>query len=351
MCTKEAVFSIIVPCYNVEQYVVSCVEKLQRQSYQGMEIILIDDGSTDRTYDLCLEMKETYQNVIAITHEYKSGEERRNLGQEATRNLGLEIASGQWVCFVDADDTIEEHTLEGAKSVFEREPDLDFILMGFSMVYDSGHDDVDILSDLEEGIYSSGEIAEAFYTKIPWAVISCVGTKIFGREFIDSNGLRFEIKYKYNEDGAFAVKAFGLANKIAHIKKANYKYLQRKNSIMHSYRPDGFQSLNCVISLLQFYFESFGVLENKEIYVLRKRLDLLWRLLQDEIIYKGKKCYLKLFEELSHEADVEYTCEKMQCMPNLEIRDKIRVFLIKHRWKTMTYILFKTLYFWRGVKI
>ena len=89
MCTKEAVFSIIVPCYNVEQYVVSCVEKLQRQSYQGMEIILIDDGSTDRTYDLCLEMKETYQNVIAITHEYKSGEERRNLGQEATRNLGL----------------------------------------------------------------------------------------------------------------------------------------------------------------------------------------------------------------------------------------------------------------------
>lgn len=348
---KKGVFSIIVPCYNVEQYVVACVEKLQMQTYHSIEIILVDDGSIDHTYALCEKMAQKYQNVVAITHESTQLCSRRNLGQEATRNLGLEVARGEWICFVDSDDMLEVNTLEKVKGAFDKYPEIDFILMGLSLTFSTKYRDIEILCDLQDGIYSAKEVAKAFYTKIPWTVISCIGTKIYRRTFIDDHKLRFEKKYKYNEDGAFAIKAFRAAKKILYIGKANYKYLQRENSIMHSYRPEAFPTLNNVTLLLRDYFQSFDILVYKNIYILKMRLGIVWTLLQEEAKYKKKRDYLLLFKQLYEKPDVVCMCKLLEKTYEITGRDKIKVFLIKYKWRYTIYMIFKIMNFLRGQKI
>lgn len=91
--------SVIVPVYNVKPYLQKCVDSIRNQTYQNLEIILVDDGSTDGSGEMCDEYANKDSRVIAL--------HQKNAGQGAARNLGLDTAHGEWVGFVDADDWID----------------------------------------------------------------------------------------------------------------------------------------------------------------------------------------------------------------------------------------------------
>ena len=90
--------SVIVPVYNVEAYVAKCIESIQNQSYQHLEIILVDDGSTDDSGDIC-DQYAAYDDRIKVIHQ-------ENGGLSAARNTGIEAANGDYIGFVDSDDYI-----------------------------------------------------------------------------------------------------------------------------------------------------------------------------------------------------------------------------------------------------
>ena len=96
--------SIIVPVYNVEKYLEKCIDSILNQSYQNLEIILIDDGSTDNSGSICDEYKKKDQRVQVI--------HQKNQGQSSARNAGLNIAKGSYIGFVDSDDWIEQNMYE-----------------------------------------------------------------------------------------------------------------------------------------------------------------------------------------------------------------------------------------------
>lgn len=112
--------SIIIPVYNVEQYLRKCVESLIHQDYSSYELILVDDGSTDSSPDICDEyVKREYSeeirvNSIKVIHQ-------ANAGLSAARNVGLKVAKGEYVCFVDSDDYWEENVLGELMEQVERE--------------------------------------------------------------------------------------------------------------------------------------------------------------------------------------------------------------------------------------
>ena len=339
MC--DIAFSVIVPCYNVEKYVVHCVEKLQQQTFKDMEIILIDDGSTDDTFALCKEMAKKYDNVVSITHDYAKQEATRNRGQEATRNRGLEATRGKWVCFLDADDELMDDALQCYKETFEHNPDADMILTGLAFVYEDGTPDKNTFAGISQGLYSSKEIAENALSKIPWTVMSCIGTKIYRREFIENNNLRFDISYKFNEDGAFAIKALSLVNKIAYIPKPTYRYLQRLGSIMHSYRNNAFVSLNRVNDLLEEYFNHYDVLSEKEPYILRRRWSLIYSVLFDEAAYKDRKSFTSLFAVLRNNEGNIAVCTDRSFTDELTTFSKLQLLLFRRRMCWLMYICIK----------
>lgn len=104
MPTATELVSVIVPVYNTEQYLKRCVDSILAQTYPHLEIILVDDGSTDNSYAICEEYKEKFSNVLVI---HKS-----NGGLSETRNVGMNSASGRYIAFVDSDDCIDSRMIE-----------------------------------------------------------------------------------------------------------------------------------------------------------------------------------------------------------------------------------------------
>ena len=96
--------SVIVPIYNADKYLKECIESLLNQTYTNLEIICLNDGSTDSSTKICKELSETDNRIILI--------EKENTGVSATRNLGLKIASGEYIMFLDADDFLEPNAIE-----------------------------------------------------------------------------------------------------------------------------------------------------------------------------------------------------------------------------------------------
>lgn len=99
MSAKQPLISVIVPVYNTEKYLSKCLDSILKQEYQNLEIILVDDGSADRSGDIIDEYQRKDNRVVTI--------HKTNGGQSAARNLGICLAKGEYVCFVDSDDEID----------------------------------------------------------------------------------------------------------------------------------------------------------------------------------------------------------------------------------------------------
>ena len=96
--------SVIVPVYNVEKFINDCIDSILGQSYKNIELILVDDGSKDRSKEICDQYSKRYGNIKVI--------HKKNAGVSCARNLGLEKSKGKYISFVDPDDIIEKNFLE-----------------------------------------------------------------------------------------------------------------------------------------------------------------------------------------------------------------------------------------------
>ena len=215
-----ALVSIIVPVYNMEQYIRKCVDSILRQSYSCLEIILVDDGSVDASSSICDELAST-DNRIRVIHQ-------QNGGASAARNAGLAIMTGQYVAFLDADDYLEIDTIkvmvEGAIKTGAN------IAHIKSNIIDA---DYQLISSQAKNTY-----AEEMYTSAEYVAGMCkkeksesVCDKLFETTlFVDR---RFE-SGRLNEDFFFLSKLLFEDLKIIEIDYAGYNYYQRVGSISHS---------------------------------------------------------------------------------------------------------------------
>ena len=307
MSGNLGLISIIIPCYNVEKHVRRCVERVQQQEYSQIEVLLVEDGSSDNTLKVCKEMADRYDNVRLLAHEIGEYNTNKNdirwfnktvnRGVEETRNLGLLECKGEWILFIDADDYVENNTLSIIDERLKNERNIDFVLFGLNCYFEGMEHRYTYIPNLEEGLYSGEEMACYMFDKYDWGIVSCIGSKLYNRQFIEKNQLRFTREYKFNEDGGFAVNAFYNACNIYVCKNDFYNYLMRDGSTMHSYRPNAFESVNRVIELLCVYFKKYGIFDKKKSYIYKKKCELIIALLYEEIIYKGFKDFANMFRQ------------------------------------------------------
>ena len=338
---KEGLFSIIVPCYNVEQYVRHCVQKLQEQEYTNFEVILVDDGSTDGTYEECLQLKREYDNITVACHLEDTSNKRVNLGVEATRNKGLDIANGEYVFFLDADDSIDNTTLKLAKKVFDNYENVDFILTGFCYSLSDIGKEYRVLADLNERLYECRELIENFHTRLPMNIVSCMGTKIYRRQFLEEYKIRFDRKYRFNEDGAFALDAFMNAQWIYYINKPLYYYYQRTGSTTYSYRENAFVTVSNRIDLEESLYKQNGISDSKKFFIIDQRTELIIGLLREEAIFKGWKSFCKLFRDFYKIEQIRNECrEVLNCEKGIKRRVRLAFFL--YYFRSLLFIYYKT---------
>lgn len=226
MNVETELISIIVPVYNVEQYVSDCVKSIINQTYKNLEIILVNDGSTDKSYNICKEF-ETKDKRIKVINE-------KNGGVSKARNRGLEIARGNYIGFVDSDDTITEDYVELLYSTLKKY-DADCVNVATNYVRESDARCVVERKNFFVKILNQAEAIEAIcYLKqvFPSYDMAAVWGCLYKRSLIES--LRFNPYIKIGEDFLFKFLAFQKVNKVVCVNQPCYNYLLRKNSAMHT---------------------------------------------------------------------------------------------------------------------
>lgn len=212
--------SIIIPVFNVEEYLNECIDSVIRQTLDDIEIIIINDGSTDESIKIIEEYKDKLKNVKII--------DKKNEGLSITRNLGIDKSSGEYLMFLDSDDYLEPDTCEFMYKLV-KENNADVAECSIKLFNNVSGEESFILHDMKKNIdVISNEEAIDMYLK--YQIRGYVCNKIFRREFIMKNKIKFPIGVLY-EDMIVSLKACSLANKIILSNKALYNYRQRDNSV------------------------------------------------------------------------------------------------------------------------
>ncbi len=217
--------SVIIPVYNVASYLDNCIRSAVEQTYRNIEIILIDDGSTDNSPQICDNWAKK-DSRIKVIH-------KKNGGVSAARNSGLDIAAGKYISFLDGDDQFLANTLEVALGSFTEDTDL--VSFGYTIVSPEKKDE--ILFQSNTYVNSTEEdrfnfiIGPFFKYEIGWSVCC----NVFLKSKIDYFGLRFQVGHKMAEDKNFCLCYFSHCKKISVINKCLYNYYERSNSVTHTF--------------------------------------------------------------------------------------------------------------------
>lgn len=217
----EPLISVIVPIYNAEQYIDRCLKSILKQTYSNLEVLLIDDGSSDGSSSICKQY-ELSDNRVHYYHQHNSG-------VSAARNKGLDIAKGEYIGFCDADDWIESDMYEVLYSMINSSQS-DIAICSFTVDTEQAegalHDDGEILLfsardaiiEMNRGVLFSGHLCN----------------KLFRRSVI--SGTRLPLDIAIYEDMCFLSEVFAKCDQVAFRNVSEYHYVQLQTSALHVYK-------------------------------------------------------------------------------------------------------------------
>lgn len=222
---NSGLISVIIPVYNVEEYLRECIDSVLSQTYENYEIILVDDGSTDNSGRICDEYAEK-NDKISVIH-------KQNGGLSDARNKGLSLAKGEYIYFLDSDDYIISECFAELVSIIEKE-NSDFVFFdakSFEHSNKSFNIEQRYIRKKEYGTAKGEAVLSALFNNKDYH--SPVQMYFYKKAFLIENELSFLSGVVY-EDSLFSYKAFCLANYVTHISKSFYCRRYRANSIMTS---------------------------------------------------------------------------------------------------------------------
>ncbi|MBE5744190.1 MAG: glycosyltransferase family 2 protein [Clostridiales bacterium] len=218
----QKLISVIVPVYNVEPYLERCVNSIINQTYKNLEILLIDDGSTDNSGTICDEYAKKDSRIICV--------HQQNGGVSKARNEGLSLATGDYIGFIDSDDYIEPNMYELLLNSIE-ENNADLAICGFKQVrVDASFK----INDADNTVdWSRENVINNFFTQgIIKELVYAPVNKLYKKSLLE--GLSFNCKYAMGEDILFLFKCIERVEKITYIQGAYYHYIMREGSAMTS---------------------------------------------------------------------------------------------------------------------
>lgn len=206
-------FSVITPVYNAELFLSKCIESVLFQSYQNWELILINDGSTDNSSQIC-DSYVLKDNRIKVIH-------KQNQGVSAARNSGLDVAVGEYICFIDSDDVVDLHLFETVLPFVDKQ--MDCIVYGYDRIHNG---------QLEEFLLPSDYPAVVKYIDVDlfiwkfkyYNLFVPLWNKIYKRSIIEDLSLRNESDISVNEDLIFNQYFFHQVKTLIYIHQPLYHY-------------------------------------------------------------------------------------------------------------------------------
>lgn len=220
-------YSVIIPVYNVENYLTRCLDSLLAQNYADLEILLIDNGSKDQSGQICEDYAAKFSNITAYHIP--------NKGVSSARNFGLAKAKGEFICFVDADDYLEGNLFSDLESQLDSQLDL----LVFSYYNSIEQNLSEIIRSAKilptEGKKDKSDFIALFQELCLSDMMYTVWNKIYRREFLEEHRIMFE-QYELGEDVRFNLNVFECVHTISFSKTCYYVYVSgRTDSAMGQY--------------------------------------------------------------------------------------------------------------------
>ena len=240
--------SLIVPVYNAEQYLSRCIDSILAQEFTDFELILVNDGSTDDSLTICRKYEDKDSRVIVL--------DKPNGGASSARNRGLEVAKGDYICFVDADDYVSQNYLGDLYQDMCRENGIVLVMHGMIQVK-GDHQAVISLSKSKTYKLDDG----TFFNDINLFKFCGPCCKLFSREIIVDKRIRFSEDIICAEDFDFMAKYMTLCKKVRIADVNNYYYVAHADSVstrIYSFKQEysGLKSLTKSLSALSRKFQN-----------------------------------------------------------------------------------------------
>ena len=242
---KTAV-SVIVPIYNVEEYLARCLDSIAAQSFKDFEVVMVDDYSTDNSRKIAEEYCTKYDNFFLYNSAHK--------GVANARNTGVEKANGEYIAFVDSDDFVEPDYLKELYLTAVNN-NADISTCNYAKYYQkNGRYHVIMLRKPFEKVYTNKKFTRMNLNDI--RVRSYLWNKLWRRSLFTDNGIRFNDIYF--EDIAICPQLMHSANKVAVTGRCLYNYTQRSGSIMSSAMFEKITGYTYTLALMRNFFERHG---------------------------------------------------------------------------------------------
>lgn len=338
---QESKISVIIPVYNAGKYLCKCLDSVINQTYGALEIILVNDKSTDNSLEICCEYAAKDERIIVVDSPV-------NQGPGCTRNTGLEHASGQYVAFLDSDDWFAPDHIEALYTAL-RDKNADMVTAGNTRCNNDG--DVTGVNELPfYGCFSGGDVKKKILlsfiapddsAKNDLAIPVGVCFSIYRMDIIKQNNLRFVSEKDYlSEDLFFNLYYLPFVERACLIKDFGYFYRFNPVSVSKGFDVSKIQRVYNYYDMLKKTKTALGLekiigyrIERSTIARIRSTLMLICR---SDISRKNKLGYIKSI--LNH--DVTKQVLNDYPIGNYRTSLKIAAYLMKKRYTFLTYLLF-----------
>ena len=289
--------SVIVPVYNVECYLENMISSILIQGFNNYELLLIDDGSTDRSGEICDEFANKYDQVRAF--------HITNSGASNARNFGLSQATGEYIHFADSDDFIEPG-----------------MYMKFDEIADKYHPDIIMCGSLQNNIarnvctvvapekemylkerHQIVTYLDDIQMKEMYCLIHYIWNKWYKRSFLESNNISFISELNLGEDYVFNCAAVKAAEKIYVMPQTYYHYYIRGNSLVSAFQLEPWNSRQMLFDAHKALYESYGLWESNKRSIMLEEGKMCFAALRSvnskrcKLSYIEKKAFIKRFSD------------------------------------------------------
>ena len=333
----KAKVSVIVPIYNVEQYFMRCANSLINQTLKELEIIFVDDASPDKCPQICDELAQKYSNIKVI--------HKHNQGLGMARNSGLEIATGEYVAFLDSDDFVDNEMYESLYRA-AKDKNLDFLGCDFAFYLNNGK---------SIPVQAYKEAFELFGTKTRKLLIDMLGAPpehhsdvvyqmsvwkaIYKKELLDKYCIKFPSERELiAEDIVFHTDFFLHTERVGYIPKTYYYYCENAQSLTKTYKTNRYLR---EIKLYQYLEKATAEYKGSEIRLQRTFLGRIRVCLKDAYA-SGSLEAKNTISKIINDVDVQKVAEKYDAT-SMYIPYKVFVILLRLKKPKVLALFFKVL--------
>lgn len=277
--TKEPVISVIVPVYNAEKYLSKCLDSVCNQSLKEIEVILINNASTDNSLKICENFAEKDKRITILNSSI-------NLGPQGARNIGINYASGKYIAFVDSDDWIDNDLFF---KLLNKELNNDIIIFGG--IFEYGKTTANRKIQLKEGVYEKEDEISNILSNMMYSsehnnslIYGCLWDKIYKKNILLQILPYTSEECLHGEDMILVYQYMLLCKKISIVHQYGYHYRIHNTSTVHSLHVEFIKDIGIVYEYLYRCFEKHSLRDNLLISLQKNILTSLYSGLSSEVM-------------------------------------------------------------------